>query len=163
MERPTTDPSVTVTIRSRQEYVALAGQAAGASGLINSAGADELGFVELVFDTELTSLTLTGGPFLMPLASDPGNAIGDSIDGYGFVNSEVTLTLSSQRLVSPGPASLGEAHAYFEGLYPLFNGTGPDPEPIDPEKFDDPLWVFFNCIQLQHTIFFAKIRNTFVV
>ena len=44
----------------------------------------------------------------MPLASDPGNLLGDSVEGYGFVNSEVTLTLSSQRLVSPGPPSLGQ-------------------------------------------------------
>ena len=32
--------------------------------------------VQLEFDTELLSLSLTGGPFEIPLASDPGNALG---------------------------------------------------------------------------------------
>ena len=38
-------------------------------------------FACLEFETELTSLSLTGGPFPMPLAGDPGNSLGDSIDG----------------------------------------------------------------------------------
>ncbi len=65
----------------------------------------------LVFDTELVSLDLSGGPYPIPLASDPGNALGDSIDGYGFVDSLVTITLSSQRSSAPGPSSLGQACA----------------------------------------------------
>ncbi len=49
------------------------------------------------FDTELVSLDLTGGPYPIPLASDPSNLLGDSIEGFGFVDSYVTITLSSQR------------------------------------------------------------------
>jgi hypothetical protein len=63
------------------------------------------GFIE--FELELTSLNLSGGPFAIPLASDPANVLGDSIDGYGFVDSVVSLTLSSQRAINPGPQSLG--------------------------------------------------------
>lgn len=66
----------------------------------------------LVFETELVSLQLTGGPFPMPLASDPANLLGDSVEGFGFVNSLVTVTLSSQRNVTPGPPSLGRACAF---------------------------------------------------
>ena len=54
----------------------------------------------LEFDTELVSLNLLGGPFAMPLASDPDNDLGDSVEGYGFVDSQVEVTLSSQRPVS---------------------------------------------------------------
>jgi len=67
--------------------------------------------VFLEFDTSLTSLSLSGGPFPIPLASDPGNALGDSIQGYGFVNSQVSISLSSQRTPTPGPATLGMAYA----------------------------------------------------
>jgi hypothetical protein len=63
------------------------------------------------FELELTSLNLDGGPFLIPLASDPANSLGDSIDGYGFVDSEFSLSLSSQRAVNPGPQSVGGAFA----------------------------------------------------
>lgn len=99
----------------------------------------------LQFDTALTSLNLTGGPVGLPLASDPGNALGDSIEGYGFVNSRVEVTLSSQRSVNPGPPSLGEACA-FPGA-PASDGAGggagagcgggEDPPPIDPSELDD--------------------------
>lgn len=84
-------------------------------------GGVAVGFVQLEFDTELTSLNLSGGPFLMPLAADPGNVLfpgtgeDPSVEGYGFVNSEVLISLSSQRLVSPGPASTGHAWAFSEG------------------------------------------------
>ena len=61
------------------------------------AGIDGPGESCIGFDTELLSLDLSGGPYPIPLASDPGNALGDSIDGYGFVNCTVTITLSSQR------------------------------------------------------------------
>jgi hypothetical protein len=96
-------------------------------------------FTHLVFDTELLSLNLTGGPVALPLASDPGNALGDSIDGYGFVNSNVLLTLSSQRPVSPGPRSLGQACAFL-GSPAATGGTGQcggDAPPIDPNVYHD--------------------------
>ena len=106
----------------------------------------------LQFDTALTSLNLSGGPYPMPLASDPGNALGDSISGYGLVNSQVTITLSSQRTVSPGPSSLGQACAFQGGIGTsaaskqgaslagrgCFNGYGGGsaPAPIDPNALD---------------------------
>jgi hypothetical protein len=93
----------------------------------------------IVFDTELTSLTLTGGPFPMPLASDPGNALGDSQSGYGFVNSLVTITLSSQRGVSPGPPSLGEACAIPGGPDPAGGRCVPQQAPpfiVNPPDLD---------------------------
>jgi hypothetical protein len=99
----------------------------------------------LVFDTELTSLNLTGGPVALPLASDPGNALGDSIDGYGFVNSQVMLTLSSQRAMNPGPASLGEACA-FPGEPTAAGGSGQcgqgELDAINPAEHDgEPFFV----------------------
>jgi len=105
----------------------------GASGLSHA--------TLLIFDTELTSLNLSGGPFIIPLASDPTNALGDSVDGYGFVESEVAITLSSQRAVDPGPASVGQAVAHRDGQNEvnLANGNGelPHPlEPIDPSELD---------------------------
>jgi hypothetical protein len=95
--------------------------------------------VQLVFDTELLSLNLSGGPFPIPLASDPGNALGDSVEGYGFVDSQVLITLSSQRPVNPGPASTGQAYAFPHA--PALAGAGsgnglPSPEPIDPSVWD---------------------------
>ena len=94
-------------------------------------------FIDCIqFDTELTSLNLTGGPFPMPLASDPGNLLGDSVDGYGFVDSTVTITLSSQRIVSPGPASPGQAIAFQDGEFARGAG-GPDcTSEIDPAELD---------------------------
>ena len=79
--------------------------------------------VFLEFDTELLSMTLTDGPFPMPFASDPQNTLTDadggpaSIDGFGFVNSLVTITLSSQRATDPGPESLGQAFAFRSGFF----------------------------------------------
>lgn len=64
---------------------------------------------DIQFDTEILSMNLSGGPFPMPLATDPTNNLGDSINGYGFVKSQVTMTASSQRTVNPGPLSLGQA------------------------------------------------------
>jgi hypothetical protein len=98
----------------------------------------------LFWETELTSLSLSGGPVALPLASDPGNALGDSIDGYGFVNSDVVLTLSSQRAVNPGPQSLGTTCA-FPGS-PAATGVGEcrvdDPSPVDPSEHDgEPFFV----------------------
>ena len=69
----------------------------------------------IMFNTELVELNLSGGPFPIPLASDPNNALGDSVDGYGFVNSNVVITLSSQRSTNPGQRSLGETWAYLGG------------------------------------------------
>ena len=65
----------------------------------------------LRYDTSLTSFSLNGGPFLMPLASDPTNALGDSVQGFGFVRTQVSLSLSSQ---NGGPASIGKAIALAE-------------------------------------------------
>jgi hypothetical protein len=100
-------------------------------------------FTQIVFDTELTSLNLTGGPVGLPLASDPGNALGDSIDGFGFVDSTVQITLSSQRPVNPGPRSLGATCA-FPGSPASAGagvgtqcGGGDDPPPIDPIEYDE--------------------------
>ena len=97
------------------------------------------GFVQLQFDTELTSLNLSGGPFPMPLASDPGNALGDSVGGYGFVDSQVMITLSSQRVHAPGPASTGMAFA--DSRAPTLAGSAsgdgmPEPMPINPSEWD---------------------------
>ena len=98
--------------------------------------------VVLVFDTEFLSLNLTGGPVAMPLASDPGNALGDSIEGFGFVNSAVNVTLSSQRLVNPGPDSLGMAHAFSASIAALGAGAGggegaQEPTPLTPGLIDE--------------------------
>ncbi len=86
----------------------------------------------LEFDTELVSLDLSGGPFPIPLASDPQNLLGDSIEGYGFINSEVRITLSSER---GGPASFGKAFAFNEFLEPAANG-GSGLEPVNPSALD---------------------------
>ncbi len=93
--------------------------------------------VVLEFDTELTELNLTTpSPVPLPLASDPGNALGDSVEGYGWVDSLVTVTLSSQRLISPGPASLGQACATNEGGGPTGQACHPtgSPPPINPNE-----------------------------
>jgi hypothetical protein len=68
----------------------------------------------VVFDTELVSLDLTGGPYPIPPASDPGNVLPDGVAGYGFVNSEVAITLSSQRDPDRNLRSLGQACATNE-------------------------------------------------
>jgi hypothetical protein len=74
-------------------------------------------------------MTLSGGPFLMPLASDPGDLLGDSVAGFGFVNSNIQITLSSQRVVNPGLPSLGQATAAnFDG--PWTNNI------VDPDTWD---------------------------
>jgi hypothetical protein len=94
-----------------------------AVGISASAGVGPPTGPQLEWDTELTSLNLTTpAPVPIPLASDPGNALGDSISGYGFVDSQVTVTLSSQRPINPGPQSLGQACA--------------NPPPIDPNDLD---------------------------
>jgi hypothetical protein len=91
----------------------------------------------LEFDTELTSLNLSGGPYFIPLASDPGNFLGDSVEGYGFVESWVSLTLSSQRSTNPGPSSVGRTYAFNEFSAPnnLANGQGPL-ETVNPDQLD---------------------------
>jgi hypothetical protein len=45
----------------------------------------------------------------MPLASDPGNLLGDTIGGYGFVDSQLSITLSA---LNP---SLGTSCAFAGG------------------------------------------------
>ena len=52
---------------------------AGAAG--GDPAVSDNGPVCLEFDTELVSLDLTGEPIPMPLASDPGNELPDSVDG----------------------------------------------------------------------------------
>ena len=91
----------------------------------------------LEFDTELVELTLAGGPFPIPLASDPDNLLGDSLNGYGLVNSNVIITLSSQRTVGPGDPSKGKAYAGKS------DGSAPgDPnEPIDPAELDGQTFI----------------------
>lgn len=94
--------------------------------------------VVLEFETELLSLNLSGGPFPIPLASDPANALGDSVEGYGFVNSMVSITLSSQRTMTPGPRSLGTARAFNQGgettlVAPTLVA---EPPPINPTELD---------------------------
>jgi len=92
--------------------------------------------VQLEFDTELTELNLSSpSPVPMPLASDPGNLLGDSISGYGWVDSQVLVTLSSQRLISPGPPSLGFACA-SEGGPGLACFPSGSPPPINPTALD---------------------------
>lgn len=102
------------------------------------AGSERFGQPCLKFNTELTSFNLAGGPFPMPLASDPSNLLGDSIDGFGFVDSEVTITLSSQRAISPGPPSLGMTFAFpadFGDDNSNLNGECGEEE-IDPDALD---------------------------
>lgn len=96
------------------------------------------GFVQIEFDTSLSSLNLSGGPFLMPLASDPLNLLGDSVQGFGYVRSQVTLSLSSQRLVNPGPATLGHAFAYNRNAAGGGQGSAAvgGLDPIDPNALD---------------------------
>ena len=114
----------------------------GARGTPAYAGIAEQVFAQLEFDTELTSLDLTGGPFPIPLASDPSNLLGDSIEGYGFVDSLVGISLSSQRSPTPGPASLGKAFAFNEGRLAVARASGAidnefgDPAPINPNELD---------------------------
>ena len=90
----------------------------------------------LQFDTELLSLDLNGGPFPMPLASDPGNALGDSVSGYGFVDTQVTISLSSQRNVLPGAQSLGTANASNQQPDPGGVSIPGTPGPINPAVLD---------------------------
>ncbi|MBM3223454.1 MAG: hypothetical protein FJZ47_06610 [Candidatus Tectomicrobia bacterium] len=85
--------------------------------------------VRLLFATELTSLHLTGDPFLLPLARDPGNTLGDSVEGYGLVRSRVDITLSSQRQSNPGQDSLGQMLAC---LFCEFPQPGAPPTPLTP-------------------------------
>lgn len=95
----------------------------------------------LHFDTTLEILDLSGGPFAMPLAHDPGNVLGDSIDGYGFVDATVTVTLSSQRAVNPGQGTEGEAWAslarqeFFGGVPAAIQNNAVE-DPIDPNELD---------------------------
>jgi hypothetical protein len=91
-------------------------------------------FFDITYALDFTDLQLAGGPYLLPLAEDPTNLLGDSVDGYGFVNSMVTLSLSSNRPVASGPPTLGNAFATND-----LNGT-PSPSapllPIDPLQLD---------------------------
>ena len=86
--------------------------------------------------TEMVSMQLSGGaPVELPLASDPGNALGDSIDGYGFVLSEVRVRMSAgdpgpeyrvqfpnQPMPPPVPTTItdGEPAVYVESFFDVF-------------------------------------------
>ena len=76
-------------------------------------------FVLLEFDTALTSMSLSGDPVPMPFWS-----------GWTPVMSSVGITLSSQRLVSPGMPTLGKAYAYNQGISGAARNGGQ--MPIDP-------------------------------
>ncbi len=92
--------------------------------------------VVIEFDTSLQDFTLQGpNPFPIPLASDPTNNLGDSIDGYGFVDSQVTVTLSS---MNGGTPSLGKACAYqnAQGRADRTGCGAPSSDPIDPDALD---------------------------
>lgn len=97
----------------------------------------------LIFNTEFTNLDLSGTG-VVPLASDPFNQLGDSVDGYGFVNSEVRITLSSQRGANPGPLSLGQTIAH-QGA-PINDALAINPADLDGETFfvDSFFDVFFD-------------------
>jgi hypothetical protein len=96
-------------------------------------------FFDVFYELEFTELNLSGGPYPMPLGSDPGNNLGDSIEGYGFVDSDVSITLSSSRDVNPGPVSFGQAYGYKGQTHP--NGLLVNPAPIDPAVLDGELFV----------------------
>jgi hypothetical protein len=93
----------------------------------------------ITVETELFSMDLFGGPIGVPLASDPGNLLGDSVDGYGYVNSLVQFSLSVQRTPTPGPASPGTSQIYSDGA------TGPvDVQDGDELLVDSFFDVFFD-------------------
>lgn len=103
--------------------------------------------IQLVFETELLSMQLVGGPFAMPLASDPQNTLDGSVDGFGLVQSQITISLSSQRTGNPGPASVGQAVASQGGVildpFPLapFNPSALEGQPFLVNSFFD---IFFD-------------------
>jgi hypothetical protein len=90
------------------------------------------GFITLEFETELTSLNLTGGPYPMPLGP-----------GWTPVQSEVSITLSSQRDVAPGPPSLGTACAFPRGIEVASAAAAGEgqcyggDQPVDPNEWDN--------------------------
>ncbi len=92
---------------SRFGLLVLLAMMVGVVAVPNKAQGVQVCCTEIMFDTSLAELDLGGGPFPIPLAFDPTNALGDSIDGYGFVDTTVNLTLSSQRAVDPGPSTRG--------------------------------------------------------
>jgi len=100
--------------------------------------------LQIEFETEILEMNLTGGPFPMPLASDPANALGDSIEGYGLVNSQFTVTLSAPPDVDPDRGRwgwLGKTYAFQgspAGLQALNGNGGPvliNPADLDGEPF----------------------------
>jgi len=100
----------------------------------------------IVVQTELINFDLTGPVTAIPLASDPGNALGDSVEGYGFVNSSINLTLSSQRAVNPGQASLGEARIspFFGDEFDGYGGGDTEIQQGDQLFVDSFFDVFFD-------------------
>ena len=113
---------------------------AGLLGLMTAgpAAASTTGPLMAEFETELVSLDLTGGPYPLPLVTDPTNLLGDSVEGYGFLDCEVTVTLSSQRPVDPGPPSLGAAIAIADTV--LSGQTVNGLDLLDPAQLDGELF-----------------------
>ncbi|MDA1052496.1 MAG: tandem-95 repeat protein [Planctomycetota bacterium] len=98
------------TITETQQAGWTASQAADGYTVLVVSGGTVLDASGQQLDMELTQLNLTGQSYAIPLASDPANALGDSVDGYGFVDSQVTLALSSK--------SFGETTATpFQGTF----------------------------------------------
>lgn len=90
------------------------------------------------FDTELTSMNLAGGPYPIPLASDPGNALGDSIDGYGFVDSQAAMTLSSIPSFGKVTATNGALNGTLApGELPAIDPAALHGQSFDVESFFD--------------------------
>lgn len=101
----------------------------------------------IYFETELSEMSLTGGPTPLPFASDPTGLLTDADggpateNGWGFVNTEVAVTLSSDRNINPGPLSVGEIWA-FQGDSPAGPGDPNNLPPIDPDALHgETFWV----------------------
>ncbi len=129
-----------MTRNTRQFFIGLGFTALFVIGLLGTAP-NASAQMAIKYEVTWTSFDVAGGPFLVPFASDPANMLGDSIEGFGFVESVVTVTLSSQRPTTPGPPSLGEVCA-LEMLPPDRLG---DPEGrgdvvgcVDPLPIVDP-------------------------
>lgn len=90
--------------------------------------------------TQLTSFDLTGQGML-PLGRDPAGT-GGAYSGYDYVNSNIHITLSSQRTPTPGPATLGTAFLYpLTSVTPGGGGTIQNGDPLLVNSFFD---VYFD-------------------
>lgn len=113
------------------------------SSTVRSAGAATVFGGVGPITTELTDFQLSGGPVGMPLGSDPGNAMGDSVDGFMFVQSTIEIRESADK------QSLGQAFiSPLEPSFAAFAGEGGgggstinNGDPVLVESFFD---VFFD-------------------